>query len=170
MPLPFSDIKEELQRSYVRAVASHAGLRFHWFDKEEGLDCHVQKISALRNGRLVPKGLPVQLQLKATETCEIQDGEIVYDADADAYNKLVHVGREAPALLILYCMPRDTSLWLAHSQDELIMRSCCYYWEPPNAPTENARTKRIKIPETQTLNPATFPQLVDRLRDRYLHS
>lgn len=170
MPLPSSDIKEELNRSYVRAVASRAGLRFQWFDKEEGIDAHVQKVSSLPNGRLTPSGLSVQLQLKATETCKVRDGQIVYDIDVDAYNKLVYVGQEAPVLLILYCMPRDTSRWLAHSEDELILRSCCYYWEPPDTPTENASTKRISIPQTQVLNPDTFPDLVEALRERYLRS
>src|SRR5712692_4755750 len=105
MAIPRSHIQERLHEAYVSSVVAMAGLQLQWHNKREyGVDCHIQDVKTLPNGRMTESGPVLQFQLKSTSRSKSRAEKIIYDMAADDYNKLVS---EDGRLLILYCLPSN---------------------------------------------------------------
>ena len=52
---------------------------------------------------------------------------------------------------------------VALTEDHLFLRKCCYWHRLTGSETGNTNQKRIRIPKTQLLNPATVVDLLNRV-------
>ena len=62
-------------------------------------------------------------------------------------------------------LPPDAAEWLVHSEDELLLRRCCYWWMVTGEWSDNSRTVRIRIPRGQQLTPDRLTALFQQLKD-----
>lgn len=141
-------IEESLSLSYVNAVVSKTGQVFDVISRDYGVDGSVRKIDSI-DGKLIDMGAIFDCQLKASKNWSENETEIIYDIKADAYTRLA-VRRKystLPCYLILMCLPKDESQWLRITENELILKRSCYYYQVPDQQTQNTSSVRIKIPK-----------------------
>jgi hypothetical protein len=164
MPIPQSHLQEELSKAYVAAVVASAGARVTFSAGQEyGTDAHVLRVQQTTDGRFVDTGYILQCQLKSSVRWSEDSGYIVYDMEAEAYNRLID--REGGGcILVLLCLPQKVEEWLSVTVDELVMRKSCYWLYLEGERTENSGSKRVKIPESQRFVPDTVETLLDMVR------
>jgi hypothetical protein len=157
-----NDIEEALSRAYVFAVASRAGVDIAGTFKDYGVDGTFRRIAVLPDNTRVNTGFPVDFQLKASINCTVGETSVSYRMKAVAYNKLVWRRNNGgiPIVLILMVLPNDPEHWMAHSEDELLLRQCCYWHLVGETETDSA-TILIDIPRSQALTPTELNQLLD---------
>lgn len=160
---------ESLSRAYVQALAGGArvNLRLEQNQREfdYGVDGTFHPIKQVGKS-LCDSGFPLDFQLKATTNWRINDTEIIYSMDAEAYNKLVDRNndkRAIPQILILFCLPQNPDEWLEANEDRLKLRKCCYWQRLQGELTTNSTTVTVRIPRTQVFHVQSLLQLLDQV-------
>jgi Domain of unknown function (DUF4365) len=171
-------IKEDLSRAYVTAAGGLAGVLVSINDESHdyGLDVRLEQVNLIpKKGsqqtentsvRREPSGHMIRLQMKSTVKWEEEDGQIVYDLDADTFNMLVRLGSRTGTvghLLGLLCLPDDESLWAEFKDNVLLLRRCCYYLKIDGPETQNTTTQRIRIPIANRITNLAISALFDQL-------
>jgi len=161
--LPTQTIEELISMSYVSAVIARAGFAPSTPDKDYGVDLAVRHIKTFKSKR-IDLGVVLEFQLKASINWETNDSHVIFDLDADAYNRLVcrRDNASTPCILVLCCLPKEENSWLSVCEDELVIRKCCYYHFIEGKETNNSSSIRIKIPRTQQLTPQSIKELSER--------
>ena len=164
-----ADIEECLSRAYVYAVAGRAGVNLAGSIKDYGTDGTFRDVQR-SNGMRFESGWSLDFQLKASINCGIEQDSIVYDLDADTYRKLLlrRQNGATPIILIVLALPSAITDWLVHSEDELLLRRCCYWWLVAGDWSDNSRTVRVRIPRCQQLTPDGLTVLLQQLKDGVL--
>jgi hypothetical protein len=159
-----NDIEEALSRAYVFAVASRAGVNIAGSAKDYGVDGTFRRIFVFPDNTRTETGFPLDFQLKASINCTVGETHVSYRMKAAAYNKLVwrRNNGSTPILLILLVLPNDPETWLDHSEDQLLLRQCCYWHLVGDELIETA-TIVLEIPREQILTPATLGHLLDEV-------
>jgi hypothetical protein len=162
--IPPSHMKERLSAAYISAVAARAAVRLYGQGDatEYGVDGFLQQIRRLPNGSYTHSGLPLQYQAKASTTAFFRNGNIVYDMEPKAYNKLVSVEvDDPPTIFILFLMPPDEEIdsWLILDEEQLTLRRCCYWDYITGSPTQKTSSLRIEIPIEQRFTPEALIDL-----------
>ena len=149
-----SHTQECLSLACVHAVTGKAGVNLHVGSRHDyGVDGTFRPVINL-NGRRVESGFPVDFQLKSTINWEYKGDFVVYDLEAKTYNDMIGRAENAiPLILLLLCLPRNSAIWLAGTETELILRHCCYWMKLSGEPTGNDTKKRIRIPRSNLLTP-----------------
>jgi hypothetical protein len=162
--LPTQTIEELISTSYVSAIIARSGFSPNAVAKDYGVDLEVRRIGVHGNKR-IDLGVMLELQLKASINWEIDDSHIVFDLEADAYNRLVfrRDNSSTPCALIVCCLPKDEGSWLTVCEDELVIKKCCYYYFVEGIETNNKSSKRIRIPRTQLLTPQAIQNFKHKL-------
>ena len=157
-----NDIEEALSRAYVVAIAARAGVDLGNTFKDYGVDGTFRRIAILPDNKRMPTGYPVDFQLKASTGCTLHPLSVAYRMTAVAYNKLVWRRNNGgiPIVLILMVLPADQALWMAHTEDELLLRQCCYWHLVGHTEVETA-TVVIDIPRSQALTTGGLIALLD---------
>lgn len=156
--------KESLGIAYIGAIAAKVGLnltisRIHDYGVD-GTFHPVQRIGK----RIAESGHPLDFQLKSTINWEIDNDLLIYDLEVIAYNDLIRRTEDPhaiPFILIVFCMPDNSDIWLTCKDDELILRHCCYYHQVTGTLSTNTQSVRIKIPITQRLCPDELYNLIE---------
>lgn len=163
MPIPITHMKERLSVAYVRAVTARAGAQFTETEHPEyGNDAFINEVRELPNGRLAP-GFLFHCQIKSTTDWEVRQDLIVYDMEADAYNKLVQ-WEGGPCILVLYKLPKNDAEWLFNDEDCLHLRNCCYWEHLVGNPKTNTSTVRITIPRRHLFDSVAVNDLLQTIR------
>jgi len=146
--------------SYVSAVIASSGFAPNTIAKDYGVDLEVRRIGNFKSKR-IDLGVVLEFQLKASINWESSDSHVIFDLEAEAYNRLIYRRDNAstPCLLVLCCLPKEESSWLHVCEDELVIKKCCYYHVIDGNETGNSSKKRIKIPRTQLLTPQSIQEL-----------
>ena len=161
-----NDIEEALSRAYVYAVASRAGVNIAGSFKDYGVDGTFRRIYTFPDKTRTETGFPLDFQLKASINCTVGETHIAYRMKAAAYNKLVwrRINGTAPIVLILMVLPRDLGEWIAHSEDQLLLRQCCYWYLVGTTSTDDASVA-LQIPRNQALNPEELNNLLNAVEN-----
>jgi len=162
--LPTQTIEELISMSYVSAVIASSGFAPNTIAKDYGVDLEVRRIGK-HGSKRVDLGVMLEFQLKASINWEAKDSYVIFDLEADAYNRLVFRRDNAstPCILILCCLPKEESSWLNVCEEELVIRKCCYYHFIDGKETTNISSIRIKIPRIQLLTPKSIHELIERI-------
>jgi Domain of unknown function (DUF4365) len=158
--------KESLSRAYVTAVVGRSRHKLNWNSEfDYGIDGYVRIIEK-RGIRHSETGLGFDFQSKTTTKWTLEDGEIVYDLEADAYNDLAsRAGNGAlPFLLVLLCIPKDEAVWLDVSEDRLVLQKCAYWLQLDGVVTSNEATKRIRIPVANVFTPSSVSAILQSVK------
>ena len=161
MAVPVQSIEELLSISYVTAVAAKAGVTFDLVRRDFGVDLSIRQIKSF-GGKRMDMGVIFDCQLKASINWIQEQDNIAYDLDVMSYNKLVWRYKEPsiPCILILLCLPRDENQWLDLSEDQLILRKCCYWTRITGPLSQNKYSVRIRFPSNQIFSPDTIHNLM----------
>lgn len=160
--MTLNDIEEALSRAYVFAVAARAGVDLGNTFKDYGVDGTFRRIAILPDNKRMPTGYPVDFQLKASINCSVSAGSVSYRMNAIAYNKLVWRRNNGgiPIVLILMVLPNDPVQWMAHTEDALLLRQCCY-WHLVGETEVDTATVPLEIPRSQALTTDGLSALLD---------
>jgi hypothetical protein len=164
---------ESLSRAYVQAIAGKAGLnlgfdpgiRLNNQEFDYGVDGSFHPIKKVNNS-LVNSGFPLEFQLKASMNWHIDGLYIIYDMEAQAYNKIADRNNEEraiPQILILLCLPSNFNDWVEINEEQLILRKCCYWERLKGDLTTNTSKVRIRIPKQQHLTTESLGTILDRI-------
>ena len=159
--------KESLSRAFVQAIAAKAQLSVSINDRSHdyGIDGAFHKIAIINNKR-VEQGIALDFQLKATTHFTKNEKIIKYELDVNSLNMLADRMQKSyvtPAILILLCMPKDSESWFSMSEDELILKNCCYWACIDKNKSSNTRTVTIEISRKQLLSPMEINRIFDLL-------
>ncbi len=115
-----------------------------------------------RLNKKIDTGSILDCQLKSTINWSEDDVNIIYDMEADAYNKIILQNQRSsiPTYLILLCLPKEQINWISFTTDQLILRKCCFYQYISGDFTENTDSIRVRIPKTNLFNPEKILQLI----------
>lgn len=162
MTVSVQNIEESLSISYVSAIVAKSGASFDIVSRDFGVDVCVRRIDKF-NGKLMDMGVSFDFQLKSTINWQIDGTDIIYDIEADTYNKLVyrHSQNATPCLLVLLCLPKDSNDWICFSEEELSLRKCGYFHYIKGNATSNKSKQRIRIPRANVLTPRAIQRLIE---------
>lgn len=157
-------IEELLSVSCVSAIIARSGFAPSVVSKDYGVDLEVRRIG-VNGSQRIDLGSFLDLQLKASINWQLTTDHVVYDIEADAYNRLVfrRDNSSIPCALVLCCLPKDATTWISVGEDELVIRKCCYYHFIDGTETKNSSSKRLHIPRRQLLTPDALTGLRDSL-------
>jgi putative lipase involved disintegration of autophagic bodies len=149
-------VQEQLSIAYVRAVIFRASFNLsRLVIDDHGIDGTIKSYTRGINR--------VDFQLKASYNYRLTDDHIAYDLDVHNYNVLAEA-EGIPAVLILFAMPSDPTLWLDQSEQELQLRHCAYWLSLEDEQTsDNVRTKTVHIPRTNLFNVEGLPPMFNQL-------
>lgn len=155
--------KENLSRAFVQAVAAKAHLSVSINDRSQdyGIDGTFHKIAIINNKR-VEQGLSIDFQMKATIDFIKNEDSIKYDLDVEAYNMLSERMQKpyvTQAILILLCLPKDQEHWFTLSENELILKNCCYWTCIDMDKSSNKSSVTVNISRKQILSPNEINRL-----------
>lgn len=124
----------------------------------------VRRIGRIRSKR-IDVGAILDLQLKASINWTVAGDHLVFDLEADAYNRLVlrRDNSSIPCALVVCCLPKENSSWLNVCEEELTIRKCCYYYFIKDPETKNTSSKRLHIPRAQLFTPDALKSIADSI-------
>lgn len=164
MSLPREHIMEQLHNAYVSAVVAEAGATYEQSRQDYGIDGCVSEVRKFPNGKYIATGLDFKCQLKATTNFVCRDDFVVYEMDVEAYNRLVLPEGPTLRLLVVLCLPKDWEDWLHISEDQLIMKHCCYWTHIVDSPSDNKRSKTVYIPRQNIFSPEAIRVILEQIK------
>lgn len=159
-------IEEALSLAYVQAIAGRAGVNLSTRRHDYGIDGSFHEVHIV-HGRRVESGFTLDWQLKASIHYDINDSSILCNIEAKTYNDLIiraSSERATPCILIVLHLPEDAAMWMEFSEEQLLLRKCCYWHYLKGELTSNSQTKRITIPRAQQLTPEAVLRLLDHVK------
>jgi hypothetical protein len=141
--------------AYIAAVAAIAG-----FDlAEPKVDVDSIDGCLFSHGGRRPR---IEFQAKATSRDVVGDVDLTFPLPRKNYDDL-RADVIIPRLLIVVVLPAEETDWLAHSEEEMILRHCGYWLsltEEPEKPNKTSVT--VRIPRTHCFAPDTLASLMQQ--------
>ncbi len=129
-----------------RSPASTCRAPDRGFDKD-GID-----LTVLQRGALgLTTSTRLDLQIKSYSG-DARGDPWPFDLPVKSYTELIATEYQVPRILVVVRVPAEVGDWLAHGEEQLVLRRCGY-WRSFHGgpPTENASTIRIRDPQGQPL-------------------
>jgi hypothetical protein len=154
MGIKLASTEELLSIAYASAVVAQAGAPCELITRDYGIDLSIRRIESFEH-ELIDMGVAFECQMKASIRHEIVDGQVVWDIKANDYNRLVRQARHSTTVvvLVLLCLPREPGDWLNLTDEELVLRKCCYWKDDFDDITSNTSSVTLKIPLHQRFTP-----------------
>ena len=155
--------KEQFSKAYVAAVAAVAGFTTHRPEPDiDSVDLGISDVGGLGSFKS-PK---IDLQLKCTSQNIIDDVAVSFPLKIKNYNELRFTNYQVPRILVVVIVPDNIENWLTHSETELAMKHCGYWFSLYEAPeTNNTSTVTITIPRAQLFTVDSLKSIMNRVRD-----
>lgn len=161
--IPIQHVQEDLSYSYASVLAARAGVKFRVFEPEYGIDALINSVKNV-NGKRHDTGWGFFCQFKSTINWKLEEKHVIFDMEASAYNKLIDWEGGLPCLLILFCLPKNSSDWIEYDEERLILRRSCYWAEIKGERTTNKYKTRVRIPRSQLLTPESIIEIIERVK------
>jgi hypothetical protein len=156
-------VQEDLSLAYLRAVVAKLGMTYDTPIRDFGIDGTISRISR-KNGRLVPSGIRLDVQLKSSTNAAVGSDHVSYELDVRAYEILRDDTAEIPRVLVLLILPRDEREWIDQDEDRLIMRKCAYWMSLRGYPeTPNDKSVTIRIPRRNLFSVQNLQDIMDKI-------
>jgi hypothetical protein len=116
--MPENEIKSELSRAYIHAVASRAGCACQWADRQTdnlGIDATIRFRGNFERLQNTNRLVTFDIQVKSTSQGIRYDGQgrIIYDGLTKVrYDDYRDANRTIPLFLILFDLPENSVEWL----------------------------------------------------------
>lgn len=162
--------KETLSIAYVQSLAGKAGLIIECgkgsFDY--GVDGRFSLVKIYENSdERFESGLPLLFQLKSSSNYAMKQDFVSFTMKTNAYNKIIERNNSISQKLILiaFCMPKNEDEWLDVTEERLVIKNACYWYEildKDKKPEDS--TIALKIPRTNLFTPAKLKELMDKVQ------
>jgi len=158
--------KQEFSKAYVKAVAAAAGYATQELSVD---DDSVDLGLAARGGGGTVRSPRLDLQLKCTARHLLGEQTLAYPLPLKNYNELRPVDFLVPRILVVVVVPDDLALWIKHSEHELLLRHCGYWFSLRGmAPTDNVTTVTVNVPRTQVFDVGAVSAIMQRISNEEL--
>ncbi len=154
---------EQFSWAYVQAVASAAACSIQRVDFDyDSIDLNLKR-RTLSGPFRCPQ---IDVQLKATSTDCLYDGEVRYPLPVKNYNDLRGSDYLMPRILIVVLVPAQIEEWLEHDETHLLLRRCGYWVSLQGAPeVPNTSSVTVRLPRTQPFDAAGLDSMFRRVTD-----
>lgn len=151
--------KEQFQVGYLKALASCAGFdTTSWGVDNDCVDVTLKGTGYPKPGRRNPC---IDIQMKATECFEEQDGFYIYDLNLRSYNHLRDDCVSSPQYLMVLHLPKSVDEWIDECGKGIALNNKCYWLSLRGLPDSNNKsTVRLKIPKNQEVTVSLLKQLM----------
>lgn len=154
-------VKEELSYAYVHSIATSIGLLCETTGHIDraSVDARIQARGPVSLDSIF-NSPTINIQLKATSHCHIENGKIIFDLPVKNYNDL-RAKTLDPNYLVLLILPEDENEWVHQSTEHIISKKCAY-WAGLHgcSETNNTSTVRIKIPELDIFTKDVLKEMI----------
>jgi hypothetical protein len=155
--------QEDLSLAYLLAVVAKSGMTFDPPKRDFGIDGTISRI-VRGNGRLVPSGVRLDVQLKSSINARVMDNHVSYALEVRAYDILRDDHAESPRILVLLLLPRYEAEWIDQNEERLIMRKCAYWISLKGyPPVTNQKSVTVRIPRNNLLSVENLRGIMDTL-------
>ena len=153
--------KQEFSKAYVKAVAAACG----YATQEPSVDDDSVDLGlAARGGGGTVRSPRLDLQLKCTARDVVGDETVNFPLEMKNYEELRPVNYLVPRILIVVVVPDDVAQWINHTENELLMRHCGYWYSLRGMPfSENTTTVTVNIPRTQVFDVPSVSEMMERI-------
>lgn len=143
------DWMEQLQISFMSAVAAAAGCNLSGWHVDDGVDCLV-KYKADING--VIKTSYLEVQLKATsKALPPRATKISATMRKDRFDEFSNPNPSVHKIVVLMSIPKDQLNWVRSTRNYLELRHCCY-WVNLAHSTSGAHRPSVSAPLSQVFD------------------
>lgn len=145
----------------MKAVAAACG----YATKDVSVDDDSVDLSlAARGGNGTVRSPQLDMQLKCTARNIISDTTVDFPVPIKNYDDLRPEDFMVPRILVVVAVPDDVADWIHHSEEELRVRHCGYWFSLRGMPpTENTNTVTVNIPRTQLFDVAGVAGIMARV-------
>jgi len=158
--------KQEFSKAYVKAVAAVCGFA----TQEPSVDDDsIDLTLSARGGGGTIRSPKVDLQLKCTAQDVLGAQTIDFPLEVKNYNELRPTNVLVPRILVIVIIPNDVLRWLSHSEAELLLRHCGYWYSLRGmAATVNQFTVTVNVPRTQVFDVPGLAGIMQRIANGQL--
>lgn len=147
-------LKEEVSKAYVHAVAARCGVAVaNWTQDHGCLDTTLRAAAAIGGGHLQkPK---VDIQLKATTRTDVEhEDHIAWSLEIGHYDQL-RATALVPHLLVILLLPPNLEDSVQHTAEQLVLRRCAYWVTMTGMETapEGQKSRTVHVPKSQPFSP-----------------
>ncbi len=153
--------KEQFSNAYLRAVAATAG--FQVYKPEPDIDKSDWGIASPGPKRTV-RSPKVEAQLKCTSRDVLHADHLAFPIDIATYDNLRDPDHMVPRILVVVVVPDDVQNWLVHSEDNLALRHCGYWFSVRGLPpSDNNDSVTLHIPRNQQFTADALTDILERI-------
>jgi len=156
--------QEGLSRAYVAAIAARCGMSWSSPRPDYGIDQTLNDIVAYGDYR-AESGFKIDVQAKSATRAHLTATHVKHDLERRAYDILRETAVGTPRILVVLVLPKDESLWVAQTEQELTLRHCAYWISLRGvAPSTNRRSVRVEVPRANVFSANTLQELMRRVK------
>ncbi len=153
--------KEQLSNAYLRAVAAAAG--FQVYKPEPDVNKNDWGIAAPGPKKTV-RSPKVEVQLKCTSRHVLLTDDLAFAVDPETYENLRNPRHMVPRILVVVIVPDDTLGWLVHSEENLALHHCGYWYSLRGMPmSDNKASVTLRIPRDQQFTVEALTGMMERV-------
>jgi len=164
MLLPDEHRMAQLNEAYVMAVSAVSGATYDPPKQDYGIDGRISEVRRFPTGEYRSTNWQFNCQLKATTNFVLEENYIVYKMKVEAYNRLVSVGGNTSRILIIFCLPKEWENWVTLSEENLILKHCCYWDFFTGSPSINKESITVRIPRQNIFNPEAVQKIFENIK------
>lgn len=159
-PKRLSNFKEQLQESYVRAVAAAAGCVVSAPGVDEGVDLQLTH----RSSSHLHGTAALELQLKATERYSGTDPDY-FDVvlGRDNFDFFRYETPTVHRVVVVMNLPRSVDDWLSASHDHLRVHHAAYWVSIRGREASDAQNVTVRVPRTQVFDDVALCNIMARI-------
>jgi hypothetical protein len=159
--MDLSQRKQEFSKAYVKAVAAVCGYATHEPSVD---DDSVDLVLSAQGGGGTIRSPRIDLQLKCSASHFAGPETLDFPLKIKNYEDLRHTNVLVPRILVVVLVPGDLEQWTLHSEQELLLRHCGYWYSLRGLPPkDNTTTVTINIPRTQMFSVASLTGMMERI-------
>src|SRR5205823_824819 len=153
--------KQEFSRAHVKAVAAACGYATEVPSVD---DDSVDLVLTAKGGSGTFRSPKLDLQLKCTAREVVGERNINFPLEIKNYDELRPTNFMVPRILVIVVVPDNVDNWITHSENELVLRHCGYWYSLRGLPaTDNVRSVTVNIPRTQVFDVASVTDIMRRI-------
>lgn len=158
--------KQEFSKAYVKAVAAAVG----YATQEPSVDDDSVDLGlAARGGGGTVRSPRLELQLKCTARHLVGEQTVDFPLPVKNYDELRAVDFLVPRILVVVVVPDEVAQWIQHSEQELQLRHCGYWFSLRGMPaTENLTTVTVNLPRAQVFDVMALTAMMQRISNEEL--
>ncbi|HEY3854973.1 MAG TPA: DUF4365 domain-containing protein [Verrucomicrobiae bacterium] len=153
--------KQQFSFAYARAVAAVARIAV---DQPHVDNDSVDLTFRKRGGGGSVRSPQLDAQVKCTEAANIHQTDIAFVLKLKNYEDLRPTNLLVPRILVIVVVPEQLTDWVAHSEDELVMRKCGYWLSLRGAvATTNETSVTVHLPKENVFSVAQLSGIMQRI-------